>query len=561
LCKEWLLQNAAPSVDKTKAVGRYLVALSTYLSSTVETGSTSQAKQQQISSRRRQLHLLYLLHDLIHHVKFHGARLVDTTSVIRTLESYVCQLVTLAATYDSSRYNRHLGRLNELINLWGESNAFPPSVVALLRDNVTNALNRSVSVACNTELPETNIDTAGIGVGGCQKDAPYIMPASHGDASLPFYDLPAGNLMPCIIPNSLTPISPRMVKPLQFRAGPADEKLVHVVKAFLQDTDVLYGSKSSGKGRDESDIDQLGQQVALDDAPKDIPCGEGYYGWSKAFCEKMKLRSSGDQQASSTPRPDVSQQLRKRRRRSSLSSGRSFSPSSATSRSKSRSKEVDHRRRRESDSRSRSQTRRRHYRMSEARRSSPPVGVSPSRSRSRSYSPPDVAALQQRDSRLEEDVTSGSARDQFPQVATLPSALLQEGFLGPGQIPIPPPPPPDYTGPWVSSSKHDLLGRECVYGAQAPPPPPPLSAPMFMSQKPAHIPPLPTYPANQSTLSPPRQLPTHISSSGSAQTFYGQASGNFTSRGLQGSTDYGTGQLGRRQAPLAGGTRGRKGPL
>ncbi|KAL8849573.1 MAG: hypothetical protein Q9221_005447 [Calogaya cf. arnoldii] len=448
-------------------------------------------------------------------------------------------MVTLAATYDLSRYKRHLGRLNELINMWGESNTFPSSVVALLRDNVANAVSRSVSVACNTELPETNLDTAGIGVGEYQKDAPYIMPASHGDASLPFYDLPAGNLMPCIIPNSLTPISPRMVKPLQFRAGPADEKLVQVVKAFLQDTNVLYGSKLSGKDPDESDIDQLGQQVAPDDAPKDIPCGEGYYGWSKAFCEKMKLRSSGDQQASSTPGLDVSQQLRKRRRRSSSSSDRSFSHSSATSRSSSRSREVDHCRRRESGSRSR----RRHYRMSEARRSSPPVSVSPSRSRSRSYSPPDVAALQQRDSRLEGDITSGSARDQFPQITTLPSALLQQGFLNPGQIPIPPPPPPDYTGPWP------------------PPPPPPLSAPMFVSQKPAHIPPLPTYPANQSTSSPSRQLPTHISSSGSAQTFYGQASGNFSSRGLQGSTDYGTGQLGRRQAPPAGGTRGRKGPL
>ncbi|KAI4210081.1 MAG: hypothetical protein LQ349_009500 [Xanthoria aureola] len=540
LCKEWLLQITAPSADKTKAVGKYLVALAAPISSTVEIVGAGQAKKQKISSRRRQLHILYLLHDFLHHVRFHGARLADGTGVIRTLEPYVTQLVTLAATYESNRYSRHLGRLNDLVNIWGESNYFPSTVVAVLRDTITNATDGSMSVAHNTEPPKSAIGTAGNGIGQTQKDAPYIMPPSHGDASVPFYDLPAGNLLPCIIPNSLTPISPQMVKPLQFRAGPADEELARAVKVFLQDIDVLYGYRLPGQNHDESDIDQLGQPTALVNTPEDNPANEGYYGWSKAFCEKMKLRSGNDQRASWPPQLEVGEHSRKRRKRSSSSSGRSLSQSSATSRSRSRGKGTGHPWRPKSDSRSRSQSRWQHSRMGEIRRSSPSAGASSPRSRSRSYSPPGVAALQSGDGRLDDDATPELARGQFPQFAPLPSAFLQQSFLNSSQTPIPPPPPPNYTGPWP------------------PPPPPSLSAPVFTSKKPAQTTaPPPTHASNQPMSSPSLHFPSHESNLGSAQTFHGQAFNNFPSQAHQGSTDYPDGQPGRQQASQAGGAQGR----
>lgn len=437
-------------------MGKYLVALSASLSSTDESNVTGQAKQRKTSSRRRQLYILFLLHDFFHHVKFHGAELANDTGVIRTLEPYITKLVEIAATYDPSKYSRHLSSLNDLINLWGESNYFPSSVVAVLRDTVANATYRSASVARNPELSEATIDTAGDGVGGNQKDAPYIMPASHGDTSVPFYDLPAGNLMPCIIPNSMTPISPQMVKPLQFRAGPADEDLASAVKAFLRDIDVLYGSKIPGQGYDEMEIDELGQPTALEDTPEVIPISEAYYGWSKRFCEKMKLRSNGEQLARSPPCLGISQLSQRRRRRSSSISGGSLSQSNTTSRSSSRGKEAGHRQRRGIDSRSRSHSRPQNNRTSEIRRRTPPAEASTSRSRSRSYSPPDVVASQQRTSHAEANATSGLAREPFPQVATLPPMFQQQNVPSPGQLPIPPPRLPNYTGPWVRPSQHGL---------------------------------------------------------------------------------------------------------
>ncbi|KAL8997723.1 MAG: hypothetical protein Q9169_003052 [Polycauliona sp. 2 TL-2023] len=436
-CKEWLLKNTAPSVNKTRAFGKYLVALSGSLPPTFGTGhGANQTKQKQVSSRRRRLHILYLLHDLVHHVKFHGTRLADGSGVIRTLEPYITQLVELAAAFDPSKYYRHLANLNALLDTWDRSDYFPSSVLAVLRDNVENAFHRSTSNGYNAKSSATTIDTAGIRIGENQKDVPYIMPASHGDASVPFYDLPAGNLMPCIVPNSIIPINPQMVKPLQFRAGPPDEQLARAVENFLQDIDDLYGSNSPGQGYDERGIDELGQQATLDDSPGNPSASEGYYGWSKAFCEKMRLKSSGKQQVGSPPRHETSQHFRKgfrkRRRRSSTISGPTQDQ-----------------------------------------------GADLDEGKVMSISPPNQAAPSQRDNRFEENALHLLAREPIPHVAPSPPVFLQQHLFKSGQLPVPPPPPPNYTGPWPPPP---------------PPPPPSMSTPLFTSQKPAQMPQIPALP-------------------------------------------------------------------
>ncbi|KAL8772758.1 MAG: hypothetical protein Q9209_002103 [Squamulea sp. 1 TL-2023] len=536
LCTEWLLKHTAPSADKLKAVGKYLVAISASLSPTLGSNGLGPTRELKASSRRQQLHILYLIHDLLHYTKFHGAQWADGTSTARTLETHVVQLVTLTATYDQGIYRHHFARLNDLINIWAESNYFPSSVVAALRDTVTSASCGDFSAVKTTEPSATSIDTAGNNTGERQKDLPYIMPASHGDASVPYYDLPAGNLMPCIIPNSLTPISPQTVKPLQFRAGPADEKLARAVKTFLQDINIIYGAHSPEQSYDTLDIDELGQPIVLENAPGHIEATEGYYGWSKAFCEKMKLRSTDNQRAGSPLHPRMSQQLHKRRRGSSSYSDRSLSRSSATSRSLSRGRETGHRRRRDSDARSRSPSRRRPYHMGEATRAVHQPGPASSRSRSGSYSPPDVVASQHRVARSEDIEIPKLFQNHFSQAAPPPPAFLQQGFLGPGQIPVPPPPPPNYTGPWPPP----------------PPPPPPLSAPTLssrMSQESPSMPPLPTY-APINSASP--QLSSQVSGIGSAPTAHGQTPTDIPSQDHQSITNNRPFQPGQRQAPPSG---------
>ncbi|KAI4122599.1 MAG: hypothetical protein LQ338_005723 [Usnochroma carphineum] len=250
----------------TGAVGKYLVALSASLSTSQSAGATDQATASKLSSRRRQLNILYLLHDLLHHTKFHAAAFAETIGSDRTFEPYVSQLVALASAHDPTKYLQHFRKLKDLIDIWSGGEYYPSPFIVTLRKTVANASSGNNVASRNIESQDglRTLGDAGI---ESRRDAPYMMPPTHGDISVPFYDLPAGNLMPCIVPNSTTPINPRIVKPLECRAGPADERIVQAVKALLQDADSIYGAERPGYDIDKSDIDELGQLVIHDDLP------------------------------------------------------------------------------------------------------------------------------------------------------------------------------------------------------------------------------------------------------------------------------------------------------
>src|SRR5205823_4645539 len=95
-----------------------------------------------------------------------------------------------------------------------------------------------------------------------EKDAPYVMPALHGDPAIPWFDQPAACWMPHIVPNSLRPIDPLLIKPLHFKSGPMDESLVSAVKELLDFADRLYGDHNEDGigGRKFIDINEMGQK-------------------------------------------------------------------------------------------------------------------------------------------------------------------------------------------------------------------------------------------------------------------------------------------------------------
>ncbi|KAL8953779.1 MAG: hypothetical protein Q9222_000396 [Ikaeria aurantiellina] len=287
LCKEWLLTNTASSVAKIGAIGKYLVALSASFktSSGSHTGGGKGA-----SIRGRQLSVLYLLHDVLHHTRFHRVASVDSTIFCRTLEPSIIHLVALASAYEAAICPKHIDKVRSLVEIWAEGEYYTTSFIENVRDTTTNASNGEHPHDDIIRIKEEAGNAVEPGIGSVRKDAPYIMPLSHGDASLPYYDLPAGNLLPCIVPNSSLPISPQAVKPVQLRAGPADESLVRAVKVFLRDADSIYGAKPTADGVEFGDVDELGQTVIVEGKAGEFLASEGYYGWSKKFCDRMKLR-------------------------------------------------------------------------------------------------------------------------------------------------------------------------------------------------------------------------------------------------------------------------------
>lgn len=252
---------------------------------------------------------------------------------------------------------KHHAKILDLIQLWKENDYFSDDYVAKLREVVLNAqeAGQYIEAVAEAEGPE--------GKNVLPKSVPYTMPASHGDPSTPWYDLPAGNIMPHIIPNSTRPINPDMIKPLQFVPGPANESLALAVKKLLDSVQVMFGGETDNEDKLMWDIDELGQPIVLDEITGEIIDGEGYYGWSRNFCEKMKDRKNGrskfgkddrracqDRSVSSSPGTRKRRysgsddtQDRSRRRHRSNSSSRSVSPASqgyvsSQSRSHSRSR-------------------------------------------------------------------------------------------------------------------------------------------------------------------------------------------------------------------------------
>ncbi|MCJ1475857.1 hypothetical protein MMC13_004521 [Lambiella insularis] len=459
-CKEWLLQNAVSSATRFTAVTKYLVALATSLSGNSEQQQNGSTNVQRSLGRRKQLHILYILNDLLHHTKYHQQQPSSHSTVLQTLQPHLVNLVEVTSAYEATKYPRQRRRISELLAEWERQYDYSAFYFQTLRDAVTNsALSDSKKNPAALLIEDKAVDLQN----RKKTDTPFLMPSMHGDPSAPYYELPAGNMMHHIIPNSATPINPHIMKPLQFTAGPPDESLVIAVKDFLKDVDVLYGHNP---GEDEGismEIDEIGQTFIRDELGEKV-IGEAYYGWSKAFCEKMKMRRSGKIAPRSRGRSDSEEQRslspRKRRRYSS----------SGGSRRSSRSDSRSYQRRQDSFSPP--------TRMRSRTRSPPRFGRrQSSRSPSRSYSPPSTAYPPASAPRLE-------ARSQYPSQSSVPQAPFPVPFpqgvaLGPNGMPIPPPPPPNYTGVW-------------------PPPPPsispngPFAAPPFVPQ----LPPVSAYAQN-----------------------------------------------------------------
>ena len=424
------------------------------------------------STWRKQLHILYLLNDLLHHSKFHGNTSLVFSTFSEIFQPSILELVGATVAYDIDTYPKHFQKIERLLANWEEQAYFSPEYNQKLRGTVTDA-SKNGPASVKQGLRRAVYDS-GFKVGNAsqvQKYVPFIMPALHGDPSTPYYDLPAGNMLSHIIPNSAAPINSQLVKPLHLTPGPADESLASVVKDFLNDVDVLYGNIDADEELALVDADELGQPVVRDEITGEIIGGEGYYGWSKAFCERMKCRRDGAN--ISTERHGRIHSPSAWRRYSSSQSGRSRRGSSSLSRSKSRSRSwsrnidiVDRRsssiervqsegrasrqiskdlRQRRMPSRSRSP-----FSHSQRGRYESRHSRSPSRSRSRTYSPPQriLPAPQ-----TQPPYHSNLRSEQPQQVPPAPSQPLTRSFpqdLAPGPVgfPIHPPPAPGCTGPW-----------------------------------------------------------------------------------------------------------------
>ena len=444
------MENIIPSAARTTAVGKYLVALSLSFAEPADGDDQKPARGTAPSGWRRQLHVLYLLNDVLHHTKFHFKSPSAHSTLTGTLQSSLVDLFRAASAYNLEVYVQQHRCIADLLDIWEGKGYYQPLYIQKLKDTVSNSSKVDLENPGEDKKPSEEV------WGKERKDPPYILPPSHGDSMTPFHDLPAANMMPHIVPNSAIPIKPQSMKALQFTAGPADEDLVVAVRGFLTTVDSLDAHDFENK-KGYMDVDDLGQPVPGDEITGNSLGGNGYYGWSRAFCEKMKQRGLGLGHISKIVGRAVSTERslspHKRRRYSDSGSSRSRDRNFGQSRSSSISSHQGARRRNltRSSSKSReSSGESRRYRSLRSLRSR-------SQSRSLSYSPPQAASVLQRPlpPASPQVMQHNQAQGLSPPTSMPFPQPFSKGFLaGPGGIPIPPP-PPNYHGPW-------------------PPPPPPM---------------------------------------------------------------------------------------
>ncbi|KAI7785570.1 hypothetical protein LA080_006991 [Diaporthe eres] len=262
-CKQWILQHLVPSPARAAAFGKYLVALA----SSFPSGSQ---KAPGPSPKRRRLHVLYVLNDILFHVKFR----TRNHGFFDNIAPHLPALFKSAASFTTAP--KHLKKLHDLLQLWEKKFYFPASVLESLRAAVEEGPKSEGSEA-NGGVVANKAHAA-----STARDAPFTLPSMHGDPSTPWYDLPAANWLPVIEPNSTRPMNPNMIKPLQLAGGPADKNLVDAVKKLLGDVDKIYSKDALLAGDSAVDVSQMGEFIERDELG-DIVGGETYYGWSRSF--------------------------------------------------------------------------------------------------------------------------------------------------------------------------------------------------------------------------------------------------------------------------------------
>ena len=432
-CKNWLLPNIIPSSKRTGALGKYLASLAKHIQQDVNGGETDGTAACKPSVSRKKLHVLYLLNDLLHHAKYHSHNASHFSTFNSSLQPFLIDIIHSTAINCRSKIH---DRLLELLRIWREEEYYSADFIVELKAALDPVRDTGTSEALSRDLraPERAKDA---------KELPFVMPSTHGDPFMSYFDLPAGNLMPHIMPNSSAAIRPDQVRALQFIPGPADDGLVHALQDFLKEVDNINDSAQADLSAMVTDIDELGQ-ISYQDENGNLVGGDTYYGWSRAFCEKMKKRKAGD----------------------SGRETRTRSYSSSRSRSRSRSRMPRKRRRYSNSTSSRSASRSRSRRSRDGRRDGPITQPSShgyrKQSRSRSFSPNPplplpAPPLAQTNSQPREGFSSQYSSATITQNSPPPFHMLSNQVpfqppLGPGGLPLPPPPLPlNYSGPWPLS--------------------------------------------------------------------------------------------------------------
>ncbi|QDS68979.1 hypothetical protein FKW77_009016 [Venturia effusa] len=309
-CKIWLSDYVLPSSARVTAFGKFLNTISAAYGFELQASKAAQKPTDKAPScQRKRLHLLYLVNDLLHQTSFCNATAKDgRPSFADSFRPIIVDLVKDAASFDQQTNRKHHERLTGLLQLWKEKAYFDLNFSTDLT---------SVMASEGKSVPSRARD--GVGAKGAAANDPqkdnWTLPSQHGESGTPWYDLPAACWLPSIEAlmeyreqhprRRRKGMDPRNVRPLRFKPGPVDPKLVKAVQQLIKDADSIYSFSLDDEENIKSDYDRMGQKLLIRKTRKErdgqkvrLVTGDTYYGWTRDFAEKMyRARKSARDQA------------------------------------------------------------------------------------------------------------------------------------------------------------------------------------------------------------------------------------------------------------------------
>ena len=225
------------------------------------------------SARRRRLHLLYILHDILHDVKF---RLHDE-AFVKKLEPAIQSLVRSAASFVNRP--KQIRKIHDLVSVWEQNGYFLATFIKELRTAVDEGATNGDKGHDGGSIQDAI--TAAIAA----KPAPYNLPKRHGDSAAVWYDLPPGNWIRWV---DGYPLEIDSIKPIEFVPGPAGEETVGVVTKVFTDVNRTYAKRAEADNFPQ-DIGQIGERLERG-ANGEVIGGGTYYAWSVEYCRKTRER-------------------------------------------------------------------------------------------------------------------------------------------------------------------------------------------------------------------------------------------------------------------------------
>jgi len=205
-----------------------------------------------LSAIKKQLHILYLISDLLHYQKFHS-RCEKYDDYILEVEDLTIQIVGSIVNTDARGSTSHFTKFNSLFDLWETNQFFPFHVIHSFRSQIYFAKQRNTLPGLETS-PQ-----------------PWTLPPTHGDPSdLPFH-LPASNAAKLLSVRPGHPIPVKALRPIPFPSSVPPEELVERMKQFDDAVSLV-------QSHEEINVDPVGGPIE----------GMTYYGFSKQFAERLR---------------------------------------------------------------------------------------------------------------------------------------------------------------------------------------------------------------------------------------------------------------------------------